>query len=212
MRSSSLRLALIVVIFLAALVGGLLLMRESAPEGSKSADSPDPIPAGEIWQVGDEWTVQVKQDAGAVAPDSTKNVAKIPFTFTVLRAPDEKDEPWVVKVVQEGAEGPFAAGWRLHYKERESALVLTHVAIGSDTPLEAELAAIVLGSQFPYEVRYTAPPKDSTVTAEDLIERASLPPAAVPGSDGDAGPKGAPTAPPIEDAVAPGTAPAAPKR
>jgi hypothetical protein len=212
MRSSSIRLVLAMVVFVAAVGGGLLFLRGS-DEGSSSGGSGSNAGSSEIWQVGDEWTVQVKQDAGAISPDGDANVAKIPFTFSVLKSPAKADGEWIVKVVQEGAEGPFAAGWKLHYVAQDGDMVLKRVAIGADTPLEAELATIVLGSQFPYEVTYSAPPKDRTVTATELIERSSLPPTTkVPGADANGGPKGAPTAPPIDEAVAPSSTPAAPKQ
>ncbi len=217
MRSSTIRLISIFVIFVAALGGGILVLRGSDDGSSNGNGSGGKSAGSDFWQVGDEWTVQVAQDGGAIAPDGgSTSVAKIPFRFTVMDSPATSSEPWIVKVEQDGAEGPFAAGWRLYYVERDGGMELSKVAMGgaTDKPLEAELATIVLGSQFPYEVRYETAPKDKTVTAADLIERSSLPPSsAVPGSNGTGGPAGAPTAPPIDEAVAPGnTAPATPKR
>jgi hypothetical protein len=215
MRSNSLRLASIVLVFAIAVIVALVVMRKSDDGSSNGNSSGGKGGASDIWKVGDSWTVQVKQDGGAVAPDGDTNVAKIPFRFKVTDAPAATGEAWTVKVLQDGAEGPFAAGWRLYYVERDGAMVLSKVATGAatDKPLEAELATIVLGSQFPYELRYEQAPKDSTITAADLIERSSLPPTStVPGADGTGGPKGAPTAPPIDEAVAPGTAPVMPKR
>ncbi len=216
MRSSTLRLVSIAIVFVAAIIGGLVVMRSGDGGSSNGNSAGGKGAASDIWQVGDSWTVQVKQDGGAISPDGDKSVAKIPFRFKVVKAPTGATKEWTVKVTQDGAEGPFAAGWRLYYAPRDGEMVLTKVATGAatDKPLEAELATIVLGSQFPYEVTYSAPPKDATITAADLIERSSLPPTStVPGADGSTGgPKGAPTAPPIDEAVAPGTAPVTPKR
>jgi len=213
MSSTTSRVIAIVVVFLAALTGALLLLNQSKDDAaSGDGGGSGSMAASDIWDVGDAWTVQVSQDAGAVSPDGDENNAKIPFRFEVTDAPSGADGEWIVRVEQDGAEGPFKDGWRLHYTERDDALVLTQVAMADQKPLEAELAAIVLGSQFPYEVRYTAPPKDSTITATDLIERSSMPPAAaVPGSDAPGG-GDMPTAPPIEDAVAPSSTPALPQR
>lgn len=215
MRSSTIRLVSILLVFAAALVGGIVVLRGSDDGAGNGNASGSKGATSEIWKVGDAWTVEVAQDGGAIAPDGDTSVAKIPFRFKVTDAPAAASEPWVVQVEQDGAEGPFAAGWRLYYVERDGVMELSKVAMGGaqDKPLEAELATIVLGSQFPYEVRYETAPKDATVTAAELIERSALPPSsAVPGSGGKGGPKGAPTAPPIDQAVAPGTAPAAPKR
>ena len=216
MRSTPVRLAFVVIVFVAALVAGLLLLRGSdsgSTSGRGDGGGRTGAASSEIWKVGDSWTVQVAQDAGAISPDGTRSVAKVPFHFEVASAPKGAGGEWVVKVEQEGAEGPFAAGWRLHYREDDGEMVLARVAIGEDTPLEAELATIVLGNQFPYEPRYEAAPKDATITAAKLIERSTLPPATdVPGGAKPAGgPAGAPTAPPIDEAVVPGSAPAAPK-
>ncbi len=209
MRPSTLRLVSAAFVFVAALAGALLLMRTADDGSSRSSGSS--AAASEIWKVGDTWTVNVGQDAGAITPDGDTNVARIPFHFKVTDAPKGASGTWKVKVTQEGAEGPFAAGWRLHYAEQGDALVLKQVAMGTDKPLEAEVAAIVLGSQFPYEVRYTKAPKDHAVAASDLIERSSLPPSsAVPGSDA-ASDEGAPKAPPLSEAVAPPSAPSVPR-
>ena len=217
MRSNPLRLVVFVVILAVALGGALMLLKQSSPDdsGSGGGGGGGKGSASDIWKVGDAWTVEVKQNAGAITPGGKTSVAKVPFRFKVDDAPSATQKAWTVKVTQDGAEGPFAAGWRLYYVERDGEMVLSKVATGAatDKPLEAELATIVLGSQFPYEVRYAAPPKDATITAADLIERSSLPPtSAVPGADAKGGPAGAPTAPPIGEAVAPGTAPATPKR
>ncbi len=212
MRTSTFRLFGIAIVFFAALAAALLVLRGDGGSKTGSSGSGGAAAAGDVWKVGDEWVVKVKQDGGAIAPGGAKNVAEIPFRFAVTDAPTGTDGTWTVQVRQDGAEGPFAEGWRLFYAERDDALVLTKVAMGRQDPLEAELATIVLGSQFPYEVRYTAPPKDRTVTASDLIERSTLPPTTkVPGGPGTGDGSKAPTAPPIEDAVAPGAAPAAPK-
>ncbi|MCW2920785.1 MAG: hypothetical protein JWL76_659 [Thermoleophilia bacterium] len=215
MRSNPLRLVILVVVIVVALAGVLMLFKQSSPDNSGSNGGGTRGSASDIWKVGDRWTAQVRQDGGAISPDAAKSVTKVPFRFEVTKAPSASNDAWTIKVTQDGAEGPFAAGWRLYYVETDGEMVLSKVATGAatDKPLEAELATIVLGSQFPYEVRYAAPPKDASITAADLIERSSLPPtSSVPGSDAKDGPKGAPTAPPIDQAIAPGTAPATPKR
>jgi hypothetical protein len=127
------------------------------------------------------------RNAGAISPGGETSVAAIPFRFEVATAPKSAGDSWLVKVAQDGAEGPFAAGWKLQYRERDGKMVLYRVAVGSEPALEAELASIVLGPQFPYEVSYSKPPKSATVNADDLMDRSQLPPGALP--------DGAPNAP-----------------
>lgn len=199
MFRSPARIAVSVVVFAVALVGALLLMRSSDPSTGPAPKSATKEPAravipSDVWKVGDTWTVKVRQDSGSISPDGESNVAAIPFEFEVTDGPTTAGEPWLVTVTQEGAEGPFANGWRLQYVERDGALVLTKVAVGEEDPLEAELASIVLGPQFPYEVRYAKPPKDMTLEASKLLERSQLPPSALPGggTNGEAPPAEAP--------------------
>lgn len=206
MRTTPVRITLAIVVFAAALGGALLLLRgsEEAATTGKGAEGGTPAAAAtsDIWKVGDTWTVKVRQDAGAITPDGDTSVAEIPYRFKVAEAPADASGTWLVDVRQDGAEGPFAEGWRLRYAAEGDELVLKQVAVGSQPPLEAELATIVLGPQFPYEVRYDAPPKDATITADKLLDRSELPPTALPG-------KGTPGAAPPAEAPGDGL-PAAP--
>ncbi|MEO6866468.1 MAG: hypothetical protein ABI200_00425 [Gaiellales bacterium] len=197
MRSSPVKLVVSVVIFLVALGGALMLLRNSSPAEAPSGGSVSgggAVATSEIWKLGDTWTVKVRQDAGAVSPDSTKNIASVPYRFQVDKAARGSDGAWIIKVMQDGAEGPFAKGWRLHYVDKGGVMTLHRVATGSEPPLEAELAAIVLGPQFPYELTYEAPPKNATLEAADLLERATLPPSTLPGKGDADAPGGTPPA------------------
>jgi len=214
MFRSPARIAFSVVVFAVALVGALVLIRNSQPDEPErrqelaGRDKPAAI-TSDIWAVGDTWTVKVRQDSGSITPDGTSNVAAVPFEFEVTEAPTKADGPWRVRVTQEGAEGPFAKGWRLEYVAgKDGALVLHRVALGDEPALEAELASIVLGPQFPYEVRYTAPPKDQTLDASALLERSTLPPSSLPG-EGTNGAAPPAEAPKLDDGGAPTEAPAA---
>lgn len=191
MRITPIRIALAVIVFAAALAAALVVLQSRSVDGAESgarggeqqAGGPA-ADAGDVFRVGDTWTVKVRQDAGAITPDGESSIATIPFRFQVTAAPKGANGTWKVLVEQDGAEGPFAAGWRLEYRDEEGAMVLHRVAVGSEPPLEATLASIVLGPQFPYETKYTAAPGDATVDAEKLLERSELPPSALPG-DGD---------------------------
>jgi hypothetical protein len=188
MRTSTARLALVVIVFVAALAGALLMLQSrSSDSGSKGSNGSNSTATSDIWKVGDDWVVKVKQNAGAISPGGETNVAAIPFHFRVAEAPEGEDGGWLVRVRQDGAEGPFAAGWRLEYVEQDGKMILKRVAVGAEPWLEAEIASIALGVQFPYEPSYSAPPKDSTISAEKLLDRSELPPGALP--------DGAPTAP-----------------
>jgi hypothetical protein len=156
----------------------------------------------DIFTKGDRWTVKVSQDAGAISPDGARSIAEIPFRFVVAEAPKTKHGAWLVRVRQDGAEGPFANGWRLEYVEQGDKMVLKRVAVGNERFLEAELASIVLGPQFPYEPSYSAPPKSHTLTADKLLDRSQLPPGSLP----DGGTAGA-TPPAAAPKTAPGGAP-----
>ena len=158
------------VFLLAASATILFMSRSSDGSGSSSAHSSD------IWSVGDTWTVKVKQDSASISPDTKKSAALIPFRFEVTAAPKKSGGEWLVRVKQDGAQGPFADGWRLAYTEKDGAMVLTHVGSGKQRMIEATVASIVLGSNFPYEVTYRTAPKDRTVTGTELAKRASLPP------------------------------------
>lgn len=206
MRITPGRIILMVLVFAAALGGALLLMRSSEPAGSGAdrggssgeRDAPSPVAAtSDVWKVGDKWTVLVRQDAGAITPDGDSNVAEVPFRFQVMKAPaaaDGADGTWLVHVDLDGAEGPVAKGWNLQYADQDGAMVLKLVSVGDEPALEAELASIVLGQQFPYEVRYTAPPKAKTIDAAKLLNRSQLPPGELPrgGTSGAAPPAQAP--------------------
>lgn len=203
MRSPLARTLLVLAVFAIGLVGALLLLRTSSDGDAESASGSGSDGATSIWAVGDEWTVRVSQDAGAITPDGERSVADVPYRFRVASGNDA--DGWLVKVTQDGAEGPFAKGWKLTYRPDGDALALHRVAIGDEPALEAELAAIVLGPQFPYEVRYEkAPAADATVTAEKLLERSQLPPSTLPGGDDvDPGRRPPAEAPPLPGEVAP---------
>jgi hypothetical protein len=208
MHARTARPVIAIAIFAVALGGGLLVLQSRGDDTGSGGSAPvaaTDAAASEIWAVGDEWTVKVRQDAGSITPGGEKSIAEIPYRFEVVTAPEGADGAWVVKVFQDGAEGPFAEGWTLQYVARDGKLQLHRVALGTDVPLEAELASIVLGPQFPYEVSYSAPPKDATIDAERLLDRAALPPTSVPGSDA---PPSGDVAPPAEaPALSPGGAP-----
>jgi hypothetical protein len=208
MHARTARPLIAIVVFAVALGGGLVVLQsrgdDSGSAGSSKKTEADPV-SSEIWAVGDEWTVKVRQDAGSITPGGEKSIAEIPYRFKVVKAPERADGAWVVKVFQDGAEGPFAEGWTLQYVDTDGKLQLHRVALGEDVPLEAELASIVLGPQFPYEVSYSAPPKDATIDAKKLIDRSALPPSSVPGADA---PPSGDVAPPAEaPALSPGGAP-----
>lgn len=201
MRSTPAKVLVAVAAFALALGGGLLLMKNSSSStpGEDGPTSEGAPVASDVWAKGDTWTVNVRQDAGAITPEGDRSVAAVPFRFEVVEAPRGTAGAWKVHVVQDGAEGPFAKGWNLWYVEKDDAMTLSRVSVGDEKPLEAELATIVLGPQFPYEVSYGAPPKDRTVNADALLKRSQLPPSELP-SGGTAG-----KAPP---AIAPAPAPA----
>lgn len=214
MRITPGRIALTLAVFAAALAGGLLLLQQSGGGGGKargeqSGDGGRHAPTSDIWAVGDEWTVAVRQDSAAITPDGDTSVAAIPFRFAVVAAPEDATGSWKLRVTQDGAEGPFAAGWRLEYREREDGTMTLHrVAMGEEPPLEAELASIVLGPQFPYETKYTAPPKDATVDAKALLDRTALPPSSLPGAGApDSGATPPAEAPRLDAGGAPQAAP-----
>ncbi len=185
MRTNASRVIVGIVVFAVALGGGLMLLHSSSSNSSKgkrddgghTATAPA---TSEIWKVGDSWIMKVRQDSGAITPSGDRSVATVPFHFEVVSAPSNATGAWHVHATQEGAEGPFAKGWNLWYVEKDDAMVLKRVSVGDEKPLEAELAAIVLGPQFPYEVRYDAPPKNGTVDAADLLKQSQLPPSSVP--------------------------------
>ena len=203
MRSTTARTLLVIVIFLAALGGALVLLQH------RDADDPTTGPASRdsaestIWKVGDRWTVKVRQDAGAITPDGDASIVAVPYRFEVVKAPKGASDAWIVRVTQDGAQGPFADGWTLQYRPDGDGLELWRVAAGSEPALEAQLASIVLGPQFPYETRYDAPPKNATIDAAKLIKRTSLPPSALPASSGDSGAAPPAVAPRTGDGAAP---------
>lgn len=192
MRSTIARITIAIVIFAAALGGALVLLQARNDDGrpSSGVDRDDPASGAltsDVWKVGDRWTVKVRQDAGAITPDGTKSVVAVPYRFQVVKAPEDEKGAWLVQVMQDGADGPFAAGWKLQYRAEGDALVLWRVAVGAEPALEAELASIVLGPQFPYETRYDTHPKNMTIDAAKLIARTALPPAALPSGSHDPG-------------------------
>ncbi|MCW2923109.1 MAG: hypothetical protein JWM98_513 [Thermoleophilia bacterium] len=218
MRNLNARIVVSVLTFVVALGGALVVlsMRDGDGDGASGTGSGSKDRGGAatsaIWAVGDHWTVKVRQDAGAITPDGDHSVALIPFQFDVTGAPKAAGDTWKVHVAQDGAEGPFAKGWRLEYSEKGGQMRLLRVAVGDEPPLEAELASIVLGPQFPYEVSYRAHPKNATIDAARLVKRAALPPTAQPGGGKDhTGATPPATAPPLPGAGAatPGAAPAA---
>lgn len=207
MRIPPARTAMIAASFAVAFAAALVLLQSGTGSDGRGAGDRQPMRGGggsDIWKVGDRWTVKVRQDAGAITPDGATSIASVPFRFRVVDAPAGASGTWKVRVTQDGAEGPFAAGWQLHYRAKGGAMVLHRVAIGTEPPLEAELAAIVLGPQFPYETRYAKPPRDRTLDAAKLLERSTLPPSSLPADRA-----GAPSALPPANApeLAPGETP-----
>lgn len=189
MQRSPRTVVIAVAAFALALGGGIALLQNSSPtsvKGGSGKGAGNGSPSNSIWQPGTAWTVSVRQDSGAITPDGAKSVAAVPFRFRVTDPPVSSAGEWKVHVTQDGAEGPFAGGWDLYYREADGAMVLHRVAVGAEKPLEAELAAIVLGPQFPYEVRYEAAPKDFTVDAEKLLDRSLTPPSSLPTDAGGA--------------------------
>ncbi|MCW2956187.1 MAG: hypothetical protein JWO69_1056, partial [Thermoleophilia bacterium] len=182
---TSTRITVAFLAFLAAVAGALFLLRGSdgSTEGAQGGEAPSAARSttSEIWQVGDRWVVNVSQDSGSITPDGEKSVAKVPYRFEVAEAPvaGDADSGWLVKVTQDGAEGPFADGWKLVYQERDGAMKLWRVGQGDLKLMEAELATIVLGMGFPYEVTITELPKpEATVSSAKLQARSALPPSA----------------------------------
>lgn len=172
------RIVLTVLVFAVAAGGGVLLMSQSSgstKNGSGGGSGSDVV-RSDIWSVGDSWTVKVEQDSASISPDSTRSVALIPYRFTVESAPKKAGGSWTIHVTQDGAEGPFVDGWRLTYYEKAGAMYLETVAAGKQKPIEATVASIVLGSNFPYETEYSAAPKDVTVSGASLAKRAAQPP------------------------------------
>lgn len=215
MRPTTARLLALLLVFLVGLTLTLLLLSRdsssSLEEVEPATDEPkattsSAVPASSVWKVGDTWTVNVRQDSGAITPDGDRSVVDVPHRFEVTEAPTKEQDTWLVHVSQDGAEGPFAKGWNLRYEQQDDGTMLLElVSVGDEPPLEAELASIVLGPQFPYEVRYEAPPKDATISADKLLDRSELPPGQLP----DGGSAGA--APPAEaPSSAPGGVPAPP--
>jgi hypothetical protein len=213
MRSTP-KILLALFVFVAALGGGLLLLAQPSGEPDAAPGKPAKQAGGDkqpistvtsdIWKVGDRWTIKVRQDAGAITPGGETSIAEVPYRFEVRKAPADATGSWLVHVSQDGAEGPFAAGWNLRYVDKDGTMVLHQVSVGAEPPLEAELATIVLGPQFPYEVSYDAPPTAATIDATRLAERAELPPAQLPSGNASG------AAPPAELPAPGGRAPQPP--
>lgn len=167
--SNPLKIALAVFLVVAiAATGALLLLRNSGGSGSDDR----------IWKLGDTWTITVQQRGATVSPDAPKDeLTELAYRFRVAAAPEGGDGLWRIDVKQDGASGPFADGWRLYFREaKDGAMRLSEVAQGAQKAAAAEVASIVLGVSFPYETKYTAPPKDDTVQETALIARSSTPP------------------------------------
>lgn len=213
------KIVIATLVFALALGGALLMLNGSsgddggkAAAGERGSSTGDGSGSGgsaatsDVWSVGDAWVVKVRQDAGAITPDGESSIVELPYRFEVASGPAGDSQAWTVHVSQDGAQGPFANGWNLDYVEEDGVMVLSRVSVGKEPPLEAELATIVLGPQFPYEVRYEAPPKDKAVDAEKLLDRSELPPGELPAGGGTSG-----AAPPAEaPADGPGGVPAPP--
>lgn len=210
MRTSRTTTLIAVLAFAAAAIGALVLLdrgngtdtRKAAPKQSGHTATSD------IWKLDDTWTVKVRQDAGSITPDGDRSIAVIAYRFRVVDAPSTQDGTWVVRITQDGAEGPFADGWRLLYRADDSGTMqLWKVATGKERAIEAEVASIVLGS-VPYETSYKAPPKDLTLEGAALRARTTLPPTALPAG----GPKDPSTKPPTDAPNIPsGDAPPSPR-
>jgi len=168
-----------------ALIALLLVAALLAVAGcSKDGEGDSKGPKNGVWEKGTAWKVDVTQDAGKVTPGGDGDMVELTYRFRVAGGAGSKERPWRVHVTQEGAEGPFAAGWDLFYVDDPKGVRLSQVAFGEQEPVEPKLASIVLGLGFPLEARYTAPPKDANVDGAKLLDDASgapegaLPPAA----------------------------------
>lgn len=175
--STTSRILLVLVVLVAAAAGTFAVLQKGSSGGSGEPGSDRGGSGSEIWSVGDRWTVKVRQDSASISPDTKTSEALVPYRFEVVSEPKSSSGEWVVRVEQDGAEGPFADGWRLTYVERGDEMVLTRVGAGEQRLIEATVADIVLGSNFPYETSYDAAPKDKTLDSAELAKRASTPPA-----------------------------------
>lgn len=167
-RSLRIRIAIAIASALVAAFAVTIFM-SSRETASTRSDTP-------IWEAGDRWTVTVRQDGGSVAPGGEGTIANVKYRFAIDSAPKTDAGAWVVKVTQEGAEGPFRQGWKLDYRERGDGMHLVRATVGAQKAVPANLATVVLGLGFPLTARYDAPPRDETVDADELAERTVAPP------------------------------------
>lgn len=176
LRSRQFLLAVTILAIATAGTLFLLISQQSAKKDSSSAVKKQVT--SKIWAVGDKWTVKVKQDSASVSPDTKKSEMLIPYHFKVESAPEKAGGEWIIRVKQEGASGPFSEGWRLAYVEKSGKLVLSRVAAADQKLIEATVASIVLGANFPYETEYNAAPKNAVVDGKVLAKRTAAEPLA----------------------------------
>lgn len=118
----------------------------------------------DIWRVGTRWTVTTTQNGAAIAGDKTGAVYSTTYRFRVEEAPATSKGDWIVRVTAEGAEGLFADGWRLYYRaDSGSSFALRAISLGDREPLGVEHAAIMLGQEFPLDLRVDAAPRSRSV-------------------------------------------------
>lgn len=152
-----------------------------------------------------KWTVTVQQDSsGIVADAGDASTYDTKYDFHVTKAPTGAKGSWTVVAKQQGAQGPFAQGYQLHYSQGPgTAVTLESVSLAGKGKVPADQAMGVLGAQFPLETKITKRPTSRTVkTTADQGGSPGLPPALpsgqIGGSTGGGAPPatgGAPTAP-----------------
>ena len=211
MRTSRTTALIAVLAFAAAAIGALVLLdrgngtdtRKAAPK--QSAARPRRATSGSSTTPGPSRSARTP---GSITPDGDTQHRGDRVPLPGRRCTEPQDGTWVVRVTQDGAEGPFADGWRLLYRADDSGTMqLWKVATGKERAIEAEVASIVLGS-VPYETSYKAPPKDLTLEGAALRARTTLPPTALPAG----GPKDPSTKPPTDAPNIPsGDAPPSPR-
>jgi hypothetical protein len=190
-RTHPYRIAVSVFIFVLAIAGALMVLSHSTSDSSAKSGSGN---AGgtsigsKVWKRGTAWTVSVAQDGATVSPDSTRSVSNVAYRFRVEGAPKTAGGEWKVFASQDGAEGQFADGWHLGYvADAKGCMTLAHVSQGKAREMDADVASIVLGVGFPYQVTYcSTPAKSATVPQSKLLSQSALPPS-LPSGGGDSG-------------------------
>ncbi len=179
--------AVVVTLALLALVGG---RNDSAGVSST------------ILVKGDTWVDRLKTTTGSVAAEKKDaHAITIVYRSQVEKIPTTAQGDWVIRVRQDGAEGPFAAGWRLYYRGSDKkGFELRAVAPVGRDPMDAKNASVILGEDFPLRTTITSRPKSRTIIDRTPGGAAAsgLPPELPDGPPGNAGtpPPDAPGGPP----------------